>query len=460
MTHPITHLSPLDGRYRQHIEGLQPILSEKGLIHARVEVEIEWLLHLSQIHLPELEAFSDTQTKALRNLYLNFDDEAALAIKAIEATTNHDVKAVEYWLKQALVTLDLQHAQEFVHFACTSEDINNLSHGLMIKKAQKEVMLPTLQALLKAVAELAQQHGAQPMLSRTHGQTASPTTLGKEIAVFAYRLDRQITTIKNQPILGKMNGAVGNYNAHMSAYPGLDWVQISHNFIENLGLTPNPYTTQIESHDWIAELFQSLSRFNQITLDFCRDMWGYIAWGYFTQKIQANEVGSSTMPHKVNPIDFENAEGNLGLSNAVMQHMADKLMVSRWQRDLSDSTVLRNMGVGLGYGLIAYKACLKGIGKLQVNSEVLNRDLDQAYEVLAEPIQTVMRRFGLENPYEQLKAFTRGKAITKDAIQQFVATLKIPQSAKQSLLDMTPSTYLGNAVAQAQQLPSKLNNLS
>lgn len=457
--HPISNISPIDGRYGKQTQDLRAYMSEMGLLHARVTVEIEWLIHLAQLPaLAELRPFSDAEIVQLQQLYQNFDEDCALAIKAIEATTNHDVKAVEYWLKDQLKALKLEHAKEFVHFACTSEDINNLSHGLMMKWALRNSILPSMREIIKKIADVAQQHASQPMLSRTHGQTASPTTLGKEMATFAYRLDRQVIQLQKQELLGKINGAVGNYNAHLSAYPDIDWSKFAAQFIEGLGLTPNPYTTQIEPHDWIAETFQIITRFNQILLDFNRDIWGYIAWGYFKQKLQANEVGSSTMPHKVNPIDFENSEGNLGLANAMMQHMADKLMVSRWQRDLSDSTVLRNMGVGLGYSLIAYRAALKGIGKLEANPAAMARDLDNAWEVLAEPIQTVMRRYGLENPYEQLKAFTRGKAITQAAVQEFVTQLAIPPQAKDALLAMTPASYIGNAIEQADNLHHKLSN--
>lgn len=459
MSDTIALLSPLDGRYARHTLALQPHLSEFGLMHARVKVEIEWLIHLAnQPQINELRKFTPTEQTALRALYLNFTHADGVAIKDIEATTNHDVKAVEYWIKKALNSLEMDFAREFVHFACTSEDINNLSHGIMLKEAMSKAILPEMNALVAELASLAQAQAAQPMLSRTHGQTASPTTLGKEIAVFAYRLERQVRQLKNQTYLGKINGAVGHYNAHLSAYPHINWPELAESFITSLGLTPNPYTTQIEPHDWIAELFQGIARFNQVLLDFCRDVWGYIAWGYFTQKLKENEVGSSTMPHKVNPIDFENSEGNLGLGNAVMQHMADKLMVSRWQRDLSDSTVLRNMGVGLGYSLIAYKSCLKGISKLETNPQAMARDLNQAWEVLAEPIQTVMRRYGLENPYEQLKAFTRGKAITEDAVQTFVTSLAIPQEAKDLLLSMTPANYIGNAIEQANALREHLSS--
>ncbi|HBF06865.1 MAG TPA: adenylosuccinate lyase [Gammaproteobacteria bacterium] len=454
---PVSNISPLDGRYARQTSSLRPYMSELGLMHARVTVEVEWLIHLSlNEKIVELAPLSEEHQKSLRSLYHTFGEDEALQIKAIEATTNHDVKAVEYWIKDKLTTLELEKAKEFVHFACTSEDINNLSHGLMVKRAMDNSILPAMNEIVSMISTLGETHAALPMLSRTHGQTASPTTLGKEMAVFAYRLDRQLNQVKAQEKLGKINGAVGNYNAHMSAYPEIDWTAESEKFITALGLTPNPYTTQIEPHDWIAELFQGVSRFNQILLDFCRDIWGYIAWGYFTQKLKEGEVGSSTMPHKVNPIDFENAEGNLGLGNAVMQHMADKLMVSRWQRDLSDSTVLRNMGVGLGYSLLAYSAAIKGIGKLNANPAALERDLNNAWEVLAEPIQTVMRRYGLENPYEQLKAFSRGKAITEPMVKEFVEKLDIPAAAKKELLEMTPSNYIGNAVEQGKAIKSKV----
>jgi len=449
----INSLSPLDGRYHEKTAPLAKHFSEAALMRCRVIVEVNWLIALSQADgLTELTPFTAAQQQQLVAIAKNFSASDAEAIKAIEATTNHDVKAVEYWLKIQLNTIGLANAKEFVHFACTSEDINNLSHGLMLKEALESTLLPFMQDIVHNIALLAEQLAAQPMLSRTHGQTASPTTLGKELAVFAYRLQRQIKQLAAQPILGKMNGAVGNYNAHLSAYPELNWSAISHGFIETLGLTPNPYTTQIESHDYMAELFHCVTRFNQILLDFSRDIWSYISLGYFTQKLKDGEVGSSTMPHKVNPIDFENGEGNIGLANSLLQHMAEKLMVSRLQRDLSDSTVIRNMGVGFGYSLLAYQSIAKGMSKLKANPQRMAEDLNNAWEVLAEPIQTVMRRHGLANPYEQLKAFTRGQAMSQQTMQAFVQTLELPQAIKDTLLNMTPADYIGNAFQQTEQL--------
>jgi len=453
-----TNISPLDGRYQQQTVKLRAHVSETGFMRARVEVEIEWLITLSQHSaLQELPNFSDTQLQQLRALYLNFDAPAMQAIKDIEKTTNHDVKAVEYWLQSQCQQLQLEHVIPFIHFACTSEDINNLSHGLMTRSARAQVLAPAMDQLINELAKLAEQHKSLSMLSRTHGQTASPTTLGKELAVFVYRLDRQRQQICKQEILGKFNGAVGNYNAHLSVYPDVDWAQVSAQFIEGLGLKPNPHTTQIESHDWMAELFQAMMRFNQILLNLCRDIWSYISNGYFTQKRVENEVGSSTMPHKVNPIDFENAEGNLGMANAMLAHMADKLAVSRWQRDLSDSTVLRNLGVGMGYSFLAYSSALKGLGKLQANPKAIAKDLDQAWEVLTEAVQTMMRRYSLDNPYEQLKALSRGKPVDQTSLQDFIQTLDIPQTAKQRLLELTPGSYIGNAPAQVTQLSARLS---
>lgn len=450
----LTAVSPIDGRYGSKTAELRSIFSEFGLIKYRVQVEVRWLQRLAQhASIAEVPAFSDEANALLDSIVDHFSEADAQKIKDIESTTNHDVKAVEYFLKEKIETnAELAAITEFVHFACTSEDINNLSHGLMLKAGRDDVVLPYLEKITAAIAELAISHAELPMLSRTHGQTASPTTLGKEMANVVARLRRQIQQIKNVEILGKMNGAVGNYNAHLSAYPDINWAENAQVFIEGLGLTFNPYTTQIEPHDYIAELFDAIARFNTILIDFDRDIWAYISNGYFKQKTIAGEVGSSTMPHKVNPIDFENSEGNLGLANAVMSHLAQKLPISRWQRDLTDSTVLRNMGVGLGYSLIAYQSSLKGISKLEVNDARIAEDLENAYEVLAEPIQTVMRRFGIEQPYEKLKAFTRGKAITKDMMLEFVDSLELPEAHKDALKAMTPASYTGNAADQAKAI--------
>ncbi|HEU4775285.1 MAG TPA: adenylosuccinate lyase [Telluria sp.] len=443
----LSALSPLDGRYAAKTDKLRPILSEAGFMHHRVKVEISWLQALSQAGFAEIKPFSPEANAVLERMAAEFSEADAARIKAIEAVTNHDVKAVEYWLKEQVKDVpELVAATEFIHFACTSEDINNTSHGMMLKAARDGVMLPALQGLVDKLKSIAHANAAVPMLSRTHGQTASPTTLGKEMANVVARLQRAIKRIADVEILGKMNGAVGNYNAHLSAYPDFDWATFSKNVIEQrLGLTFNPYTIQIEPHDYMAELFDAIARTNTILLDLNRDIWAYISLGYFKQTTKAGEIGSSTMPHKVNPIDFENSEGNLGLANAVLKHMAEKLPVSRMQRDLTDSTVLRNIGVGLGYALLAYDSCLRGLNKLEVNAARLEQDLDANWEVLAEPVQTVMRRYGIENPYEQLKELTRGKGISKDALREFVLTLAIPQDAKDLLLAMTPSNYVGIA---------------
>ncbi len=443
----LSALSPLDGRYAAKTDKLRPILSEAGFMHHRVKVEISWLQALSQAGFAEIKPFSPEANAVLERMAAEFSETDAARIKAIEAVTNHDVKAVEYWLKEQVKDVpELVAATEFIHFACTSEDINNTSHGMMLKAARDGVMLPALQGLVDKLKTIAHANAAVPMLSRTHGQTASPTTLGKEMANVVARLQRAIKRIADVEILGKMNGAVGNYNAHLSAYPDFDWATFSKNVIEQrLGLTFNPYTIQIEPHDYMAELFDAIARTNTILLDLNRDIWAYISLGYFKQTTKAGEIGSSTMPHKVNPIDFENSEGNLGLANAVLKHMAEKLPVSRMQRDLTDSTVLRNIGVGFGYALLAYDSCLRGLNKLEVNAARLEQDLDANWEVLAEPVQTVMRRYGIENPYEQLKELTRGKGISKDALREFVLTLAIPQDAKDLLLAMTPSNYVGIA---------------
>ncbi len=454
----LTAVSPLDGRYSSRTASLRGIFSEFGLVRARVEVEIRWLCQLAaNPAVKEVPAFSASTQVFLDKLVAQFSVEDAEKIKKIEATTNHDVKAVEYFIKDAFKgNSELEAINEFVHFACTSEDINNLSHGLMLKAGRDYVLVPAMQEIVQAIAAMAQDYAAVPMLSRTHGQTASPTTVGKEMANVAFRLARQITQIKQVQLLGKINGAVGNYNAHLSAYPDINWQAQAKEFIESLGLAFNPYTTQIEPHDYIAELFDAIARFNTILIDFNRDIWGYISLGYFKQKTIAGEVGSSTMPHKVNPIDFENSEGNLGLANAVMLHMAAKLPISRWQRDLTDSTVLRNMGVGFGYCEIAYASTLKGIRKLEINTQAIASDLNSAWEVMAEPIQTVMRRYAIEEPYEKLKALTRGQKITQEIMQTFVEQLDIPADAKAHLKAMTPSTYVGNAAQQAQDLLAQL----
>ena len=450
----LSALSPLDGRYASKTDALRPILSEAGFMHHRVKVEIAWLLALSEAGLDELKPFSAESKGLLQKLATEFTEQDAERIKAIEATTNHDVKAVEYWLKEKVQGHpELVAASEFIHFACTSEDINNTSHGMMLKTARDTVLLPALDRLIVRLSEIAHQHADMPMMSRTHGQPASPTTMGKEIANVVARLRRAQQAIATIEILGKMNGAVGNYNAHLSAYPKVDWQAFAREVVEQrLGLTFNPYTIQIEPHDYIAELFDAIARTNTILIDLSRDVWGYISLGFFKQKTKAGEIGSSTMPHKVNPIDFENAEGNLGMANAVLRHMAEKLPISRWQRDLTDSTVLRNIGVGFGYTLLAYDSCLRGLNKLEANPARMAEDLDQNWEVLAEPVQTVMRRYGIENPYEQLKELTRGKGISQAALREFIQGLAIPQDAKDRLLAMTPATYLGLAAQLAKDI--------
>jgi len=450
----LTAISPVDGRYGDKTKALRPMFSEFALIKFRVVVEVRWLQKLaSHSQIAELAPFSDTATNLLDNIVDSFSEQDAQQIKDIERTTNHDVKAVEYFLKDKVEqNSELAAATEFIHFACTSEDINNLSHGLMLINGRDQVIVPAMKEILAELKTLATSFSAIPLLSRTHGQTASPSTVGKEMANVAYRLERQIKQVESVEILGKINGAVGNYNAHYSAYPDMNWPEFAEQFVTSLGLSWNPYTTQIEPHDYIAELFDAIARFNTILLDFDRDIWGYISLGYFKQKTIAGEIGSSTMPHKVNPIDFENSEGNLGIANAIMQHLASKLPVSRWQRDLTDSTVLRTLGLGLAHSLIAYQASLKGISKLEVNPERLAADLDNAWEVLAEPIQTVMRRFAIEEPYEKLKAFTRGKAITQEAMIEFVNALELPDEAKAQLLALTPANYIGNAIEQANNI--------
>jgi adenylosuccinate lyase len=452
---PISALSPLDGRYGAKIKLLQPYFSEYGLIRYRLRVELAWFNALSvDSALREIPAFSVATLEGLNNLAQNFSEQDAEAIKAIEAETNHDVKALEYWLKNEMSAFpEALAAAEFIHFACTSEDINNLAYGLMLRDARDDVMLPLINAIITRLRDLAHRHANLAMLSRTHGQAATPTTLGKEMANVVYRLERAAKHIATVRLSGKINGAVGNYNAHLAAYPEFDWENFARQFVEKLGLEFNPYTTQIEPHDSIAELFDAYARLNTILIDLNRDIWGYVSLGYFKQKVKAGEVGSSTMPHKVNPIDFENSEGNLGLANALLRHLSDKLPISRWQRDLSDSTVLRNVGVACGYSLLAYDSCLKGLGKLEANPQRLAEDLDANWEVLAEPIQTVMRRFGVANPYEQLKELTRGKArITREELRMFIEKLTIPESAKQGLLELTPGNYLGKAVDLAKRI--------
>ncbi|WP_079432721.1 adenylosuccinate lyase [Zoogloea sp. LCSB751] len=451
---PITALSPLDGRYESKVSALREHFSEFGLIRNRVKVEIEWLKALAAApELAEIAPFSAATIAELDAVIADFSVADGEAVKAIEATTNHDVKAMEYWLKQRLGhNPEVTRVTEFIHFGCTSEDINNVSHALMLRDGRDGVLLPSLDKIIARLVELAHQHAELPMLSRTHGQPASPTTLGKEMANVVYRLRRVRKAIASVELTAKFNGAVGNYNAHLSAYPEFDWEAFNGRFIESLGLSFNPYTIQIEPHDAMAELYDATARANTIVLDICRDIWMYISLGYFKQKLKAGEIGSSTMPHKVNPIDFENAEGNLGLANSVLRHLADKLPVSRMQRDLTDSTVLRNMGVAFGYAVLAYDSCLRGLGKLEAEPARLAADLDACWEVLAEPIQTVMRRYAVPNPYEQLKELTRGKGITKDALQAFIGTLAIPEAEKARLLEMTPASYIGKAAELAKRI--------
>jgi adenylosuccinate lyase len=451
----LTAVSPVDGRYAGKTSALRPIFSEFGLIRCRVQVEVRWLQRLAaHAGIPEVAPFSEQANALLNQLAEDFQLEHAERVKEFERTTNHDVKAVEYLLKEQAKQLpELAKVNEFIHFACTSEDINNLSHALMLRQGRDEVLLPLMRQLADAIRALAVAHADVPMLSRTHGQPASPTTLGKELANVVYRLERQIAQVAAVPLLGKINGAVGNYNAHLSAYPDVDWEANARDFIEgDLGLSWNPYTTQIEPHDYIAELFDAVARFNTILIDFDRDIWGYISLGYFKQRTVAGEIGSSTMPHKVNPIDFENSEGNLGIANALLSHLASKLPISRWQRDLTDSTVLRNLGVGFAHSIIAYEASLKGIGKLELNEARIAEDLDACWEVLAEPIQTVMRRYAIENPYEKLKELTRGKGISPEALQTFIEGLDMPAEAKQALRKLTPAAYIGNAADQAKRI--------
>ncbi len=451
---PLTAISPVDGRYGDKTAELRPFVSEYGLIHHRIIIEIEWLKALAaQPEIAEVPAFSQSAVDFLNAIKTDFDESEAQQVKDIESGINHDVKAIEYYIKEKIESSsELQSVSEFVHFACTSEDINNLSHALMIKAAIEEVLLPAMDQVIDTIAGLAVQYADIPMLARTHGQPASPTTVGKEMANVVARLRRQRKQTADSPLLGKINGAVGNYNAHLSAYPDIDWEVFAENFVQSLGLEWNPYTTQIEPHDNIAELFDAISRFNTIILDFDRDIWAYISNGYFKQKTVSGEVGSSTMPHKVNPIDFENSEGNIGIANALLNHMSAKLPVSRWQRDLTDSTVLRNEGIALAYSLLAWKSTLRGCSKLEVNEEKLNADLMNNWEVLAEPIQTVMRRYAIEEPYEKLKELTRGKGINQETLKAFIENLDIPNAAKNDLLKTTPATYTGNAAQQAKRI--------
>ncbi|MBF1994998.1 adenylosuccinate lyase [Serratia symbiotica] len=453
----LTAISPVDGRYGDKVSALRTIFSEYGLLKFRVQVEVRWLQKLAACaEIKEVPAF-DTNTNAfLDKIVEEFSEEDAQRIKTIERTTNHDVKAVEYFLKEKVATIPALHAvSEFIHFACTSEDINNLSHALMLQTARQDVVLPYWRKIIDAIKSLALEYRDIPLLSRTHGQPATPSTVGKEFANVAYRMERQFRQLAHVEIMGKINGAVGNYNAHIVAYPEVDWHSFSETFVTSLGITWNPYTTQIEPHDYIAELFDCMARFNTILIDFDRDIWGYIALNHFTQKTIAGEIGSSTMPHKVNPIDFENSEGNLGLANAVLGHLASKLPVSRWQRDLTDSTVLRNLGVGLGYALIAYQATMKGINKLEVNQAHLLNELDHNWEVLAEPIQTVMRRYGIEKPYEKLKELTRGKRVDAVGMQAFIDALALPEEEKTRLKAMTPANYIGRAATLVSELNAR-----
>ncbi|CUA81694.1 Adenylosuccinate lyase [Gulbenkiania indica] len=451
----LTALSPLDGRYAGQVEPLRALFSEYGLMKFRIKVELEWLKMLAaEPGIEEVKPFSDATVREIDDVVAQFGVEHAEEVKAIEARTNHDVKAIEYWLKERLSgNPEVMAASEFIHFACTSEDINNLSHALMLKTARNTVLLPVLDEVIGKLSTMAHELAAQPMMSRTHGQPATPSTLGKELANVVYRLQRQREQLVRQEILGKINGAVGNYNAHLVAYPAVDWESLCGRFVSGLGLTFNPYTIQIEPHDYMAELYQTMARINTILIDLNRDVWGYISLGYFKQRVVAGEVGSSTMPHKVNPIDFENAEGNLGLANAILGHLAEKLPVSRWQRDLTDSTVLRNMGVGFGYTLLGLRACLKGLNKLEANPAALLGDLDATWELLAEPIQTVMRRYGVPNPYEQLKELTRGKdGVTRETLAAFIRNLDIPETEKTRLLELTPDSYLGKAEELARRI--------
>jgi adenylosuccinate lyase len=452
--HTLTALSPLDGRYAGKVDALRPVFSEYGLIHRRLAVEIAWLKALAaEAALSEIPAFSPAAIAELDALVARFSPADAAAVKAIEAVTNHDVKALEYWIKEKTqANPEITRVSEFIHFACTSEDINNLAHALMLKSARDDVLLPAFDRIVARLRALAHEFADVPMMSRTHGQPATPTTMGKELANVVYRLERARTRIASVRLLGKINGAVGNYNAHLAAYPDFDWEAFARRFVEKLDLEFNPYTIQIEPHDAMAELYDAFARANTILIDLDRDIWGYVALGFFKQKVKAGEVGSSTMPHKVNPIDFENSEGNLGLANAVLRHLAEKLPISRWQRDLTDSTVLRNMGVGLGYTLLAYDSLLRGLSKLEINAEAMHADLDANWELLAEPIQTVMRRYAVPQAYEKLKALTRGARITRDDLHAFVRSLEIPEAAKAELLRLTPWDYTGKAAELARRI--------
>ncbi|MCK6391801.1 MAG: adenylosuccinate lyase [Azonexus sp.] len=451
---PLTAISPLDGRYAGKVDALREHFSEFGLIKARLKVEIEWLKALAaEPHFTEIAAFSPSTVAELDALVANFGPEQAAEVKAEEAVTNHDVKALEYWIKKNTKgNAEVTKVSEFIHFACTSEDINNLSHALMCQGAREQAMLPTLDKVIAKLVELAHAYADIPMMSRTHGQPATPSTMGKEMANVAYRLQRARARIAQVELLGKINGAVGNYNAHLAAYPGYDWEGFAKRFVESLGLTFNPYTIQIEPHDALAELFDAFARANSILIDLDRDVWGYISLGFFKQKVKAGEIGSSTMPHKVNPIDFENSEGNLGLANAMLKFLAEKLPISRWQRDLTDSTVLRNMGVGLGYALLGYDSLLKGLNKLEINADLMKADLDANWELLAEPIQTVMRRYAVPSAYEKLKELTRGTRVSREGMQAFVSTLEIPEAAKAELLKLTPWDYTGKAAELAKRI--------
>ncbi|MDX7999641.1 adenylosuccinate lyase [Xenorhabdus sp. Reich] len=450
----LTAVSPIDGRYGDKVSALRTIFSEFGLLKFRVQVEVRWLQKLAATtEIIEVPAFDVNANAYLDEIIVNFNEQDALRIKEIERTTNHDVKAVEYFLKEKVAHIPALHqVAEFIHFACTSEDINNLSHALMLKTAREEVLLPQWRQLIDTIKRMAHDYRDLPLLSRTHGQPATPSTIGKELANVVYRMERQFSQLGQVEILGKINGAVGNYNAHLSAYPEVDWHQFSESFVTSLDIQWNPYTTQIEPHDYIAELFDCIARFNTILLDFDRDIWGYIALNHFKQKTIAGEIGSSTMPHKVNPIDFENSEGNLGLANAVLGHLASKLPVSRWQRDLTDSTVLRNLGVGLGYALIAYQSTMKGLNKLEINEQHLLNELDHNWEVLAEPIQTVMRRYAIEKPYEKLKELTRGKRVDAEGMKAFIDSLELPDTEKERLKAMTPANYIGYAASLVDKL--------
>jgi len=450
----LTAISPVDGRYGSKTAPLRELFSEYGLIKHRVLVEIRWFQALAAYPaISEVPELDDAAHAVLNGIVDNFSLTDAARIKTIERTTNHDVKAVEYFLKEKIQgNATLEASSEFLHFACTSEDINNLSHGLMLKAGRDHVLLPAMDEVITILTKQALEFAEQPMLSRTHGQTASPTTVGKELANVVYRLRKQREQFANTVIYGKANGAVGNYNAHISAYPEIDWPAFSQRFIESLGLKINPFTIQIEPHDYMAEMFDAISRFNTILIDLSRDIWSYISNAYFKQKTIAGEIGSSTMPHKVNPIDFENAEGNLGIANALFNHLSLKLPISRWQRDLTDSTVLRNLGVGFAHSLISYQSLVRGLNKLEINADVINADLDSSWEVLAEPVQTVMRRYGIENPYEKLKELTRGKAITQQAFHDFIRSLELPEAARDGLLKLTPHNYIGNAVEQTKKL--------